>query len=142
MKGKIPVTSEIILESSEEKWRLLTRGLINELKTSGLVERTGDFTVRLKLTIIKIVPPEQTINEVYCQASSNISEAVGNGLSRISEYLIKMLEDKKWLFIGFIEGENRVPILITHYPYLGITIYTQKLKGEEAKDFSHLAQLN
>lgn len=142
MKGKIPITSKIILESSEEQWRLLVNGLTSRLKISGLVEREKDFTVRVKLVITKIIPPEQAFKEIHCNTQTNLNEAVSNGLSRISEYLMKMLEDKKWLFIGFIDGDSQVPILITHYPYLGITIYTQKLKGEAVKDFAYLAQLN
>lgn len=59
MKGQIPETEKIILESGEDQWRLLVKGLINTLKTTALVTLEKELKqVRLNLVITDIFPPE------------------------------------------------------------------------------------
>lgn len=135
MKGKIPATSLLKLESEESQWRILARGIINELKTSALVERLPGSTVRIQLVIKKIIPPESSQRITICHTETNFGEQVAAGLSRSREFLSDYLGKSAWLFIGYIDGEERTPIIITHYESVNITIYTQKLKAEEADKF-------
>lgn len=142
MKGKIPLTERIILESKEDKWRMLTRGLINELKTTGLIQISPEKSVRLRLKITIIIPPEDIYKHIVTDVVSNQDVETSKGLSRISNYLAEALQKEEWVFVGCIEGENETPIIISHYPSLNLSIYTQKKKSENKKTFLALNSLN
>ena len=51
MKGKIPVTGVILLESDEAQWSLLANGLVNEFRMSGVVEIEPGRRVRVRMII-------------------------------------------------------------------------------------------
>jgi len=135
MKGKLPVTQMIKLESDESKWMMLVRGLINELKTTALIEKDPGVEVRIRLVIDQIIPPEHMRGKNICRTETNLGENVAIGLSRSREFFSNFLDKTTWLFLGYIEGEEKAPILITYYQSIEITIYTQKVKGEEKKEF-------
>lgn len=142
MKGKIPLTEKMILESNESQWRLLTQGLINELKTSALIQLEPDRKVRIKLVIDKIAPPENTKRYGSFETTSSFSEEVSKGLARQSEFLHDFLNKNIWIFMGYIDGEEKTPILITYYTIIDMFIYTQKLATENVKDFLEIAKQN
>ena len=135
MKGQIPVTYFMILESEEAQWSLLTKGIINELKTSGLIEVESGRKIRIRLVIERIISPENVITENSCYTESNFNKEIATGISRSKEFLVDFLDKKTWMFLGYIEGEEKKPILITYYQSINITIYTQKLKEEERQKF-------
>ena len=140
-KGKLPLTEKMILESNESQWRLLINGLINELPTSALIEMEPEKKVRVKLIIENILPPERIRTTDTCNVTTNIAE-FSPGMARMHEFLNNYIGKNTWLFIGYIDGENKAPILITYYVLIDIFIYTQKLESEERKDFLSIAQQN
>jgi len=143
MKGKLPITEKIILESDESQWRLLVDGLINTLKTTALVTLEKELkTVRLNLVITRIYPPELYEKKNKCSLETNGGRELSMGLTRARLFFNNYLDKTTWLFMGYIDGENRVPILITHYHEIKITIYTQKLKVEETATFFPDPRLN
>jgi hypothetical protein len=74
---------------------------------------------------------------------SNMEDSVNKGLTRISEFINTLLYKSSWIFIGFIESsEKRVPIIISHFPEIDISIYSQRLNSEDKKQFLSLASLN
>ncbi len=58
MKGKLPVSQMLKMESNEAQWWVLVRGLIDEFKTTAIIEKEPNVKVRVKLIINKIIPPE------------------------------------------------------------------------------------
>ena len=139
---RLPVTGILKLESQEAQWRILTRGLINKLETTALIEIETDRTIRIKLVIKKIFSPEQ----INCQARSffvtDLEKRVNNGLAQIDEFFSGLLMKSQWIFAGYIDNREDAPILIIHYSLINITIYTQKLNSENVSDLSSIAGLN
>lgn len=82
MKGKLPITGNILLESNEDQWRLRVNELITELKTSGIIERKSGEKVRIKLTIHKIIPPERMRYEEYVSLQTNVNKEFAESLRR------------------------------------------------------------
>lgn len=135
MKGKLPISQMIELESNEEQWRILASGIINELRMTAIVEKEPNYKVRIKLVIQKIIPPERVIKNNICRAKTSLGENIGVALSRSIEFMSNYLDKSVWLFLGYIDGESKSPILILHYKSINITVYTQKKEEEDSKNF-------
>lgn len=135
MKGKIPLTAEIALESAEHQWRLLINGLINELKTSGVVSISPERKVRVKLEIENIIPPEHSSTIVFNKVTTSLNKEISSGMERIISLISDKIEKRKWIFMGKIIGDNNVPIIIIYYEVLDIFVYSQKLKEENSEKF-------
>lgn len=71
-----------------------------------------------------------------------MSKKISNALSRADEFFANLIRKEMWILTGFIEGEEKKPILIIHYATINISIYTQKLERETLENFSRLASLN
>lgn len=135
MKGKLPITEKILLESSEDQWRLQINGPISKLKTSGIIERKSGEKVRIKLTIHKIVPPERVGWEEFISLQTDANQEFAESLRRSLEFLYSSLHKTTWLFYGYIDGEEQIPIAIIYVQSINLSIYTQKLKTESMKVF-------
>lgn len=135
MKGKLSPTSEIKLESNEDQWRLLVNGIINNLQTSGIVEINPEHRVRVGLNINTIIPPEHSRTSVQSKIKTNLKQSVSSGIERITEFVSNKIEEKKWIFIGTINGANEIPIVIVYYKIINIFIYSQQLNTETRKEF-------
>ena len=135
MKGKLPVTGDILLETNESQWNLVYRGIIDELPLTGVIEIETDRRVRIKIIITEVYPPEciQTIFQGGTY-TTNLKEA-SVSLSRIGTHVYNFLESKKWILIGEIQGENTVPIVLVHYSLIEKTFYSQKTKDECVENF-------
>ncbi len=105
MKGKLPITEKIILESNEDQWKLQVNGLVTELKTSGIIEKEPGEKVRVKLTIHKIVPPEGMRWEEIVSLQTNADQEFAESLKRSLKFLYHSLLKTAWLFYGHIEGD-------------------------------------
>jgi hypothetical protein len=136
MKGPIPITGKMILESEESQWRLLVRKLINEFPTSALIE-LEDKKVRIKIILERAIAPEQKEEKTSTRLQTNLEERVTNGLARSDEFFSNLMHKDSWIFIGYIlSGNNeRDPIVITHFTSINITIYSRKLKSETIDNF-------
>ena len=134
MKGKIALTGQMKLESNEQEWRLLIQGLIDKIETSALIKQENK-TIRIKLIITNIAPPEHRQVHTDCYVKTNIGAVISRGKARISAHLNQILEQNAWLFIAHITGETHVPIIIMYYPILNIFLYSQKKKSEENENF-------
>lgn len=135
MKGQLPNTSNIQLETGEEHWTLLVRGLVNELKMSGIVEIEPGRRVRIRMLIKEIYPPNQLRNKNTSITRSNFDSSTSNGLDRVNEKLLDFLDSQKWIMFGEIQAEITMPIIIVHYHVIKTTFYTQKTKEESSKNF-------
>lgn len=135
MKGKIPTTGNIELETNEEHWSLLVKGLINELPISGILEIEPNKRVRIRMLIKEIYSPEQLSVQNVCATQSTFDIATSNGLNRIHEHIINFLDSKKWIMFGEITGETNVPIVLVHYCIIKMSFYAQKTKEESHKNF-------
>lgn len=142
MKGKIPLTNKIELESEESQWRMLTSGLITELKTSGIVNSCDGRRVRIKFLIKTILPPELHISRNKTLVHSELNEEISTGYSRIHEHLNEMLFKETWIFHGYINNDQKKPIVIIHFPLLKQSIYSQKMEKEELENFVPSHHLN
>jgi hypothetical protein len=142
MKGKLPITEFIILESGKEHWSMLINGLIKELKTSGIVKMESGVKVRVNLLISKIIPPEQKTEKHFSRTNCNMSQDVSSGLSRIQDFFVNFMGNSAWIFIGHIIGDNQQKIIINYYEKVEIFIYTQQLKTEDKKDFMPFITMN
>ena len=138
MKGKLPVTGNIKLETGEEHWSLLLRSLVNELQMSGIVEIEPGRRVRIRMLIKEIYPPEQLRNKNTSITSSNFDSSTSRGLDRVNKKLLNFLDSQKWIMLGEIQGETTMPIIIVHYHLIKTSFYAQKTKEESSKDFFSL----
>ena len=129
MEGQIRVTDRMYLESNEYHWRLLTDGYIEQLETSALITRSEFSTVRIRLTITQILPPESHQTTNSCLTFSDNNPAFNNGVNRISEFVCNFLEKEKWIFVGQTKGKIVKPIIIVHYPLINLTVYTINLSS-------------
>lgn len=136
MKGKLPPSELIVLESEESQWRILTNGLINEFKTTALIEKEPKVKVRVQLVITKIIPPEGLRGESVCRTTAaNQLKKLTVGISRASEFLMNYLDKRVWMFVGYIDGENKIPVLIMYYQVINLAVYTQKLAQDTHEEF-------
>ena len=142
MKGKIPITSTLILESIEDQWRLLIDGLVNNLNTTALVTSSNNKTVRVKKVIKENYPHERINISTNCTTITNLENSNNNGLSIIHEFTIKLIDKERWIFIGYIDGEKKLPIIIVYYSFINLAIYSLKLSTENIQNFKNLANLN
>lgn len=135
MKGKLPVTQILVMESDESQWMMLVRGLINNLQTTALVEKEPGKKVRIRLVIDQIIPPDYTRTKNTCSTQTTLGENFAIGISKSKEFLNDLLDKTTWMFMGYIDGDEKTPILIIHHQLINITVYTQKLKDEDKNKF-------
>ncbi len=134
-KGKLPVTEKIILESNEDQWRLHANGLITELKTSGIIKKEPGVKVRVNLVFTKIIPPERLEFTESMSIHANFEQVFIGGMFRSFTFLYEFLHKSTWLFFGYIEGEEKIPVMVLHIHDIKMSIYTQKLRDEQMKIF-------
>ncbi|MBK5215520.1 MAG: hypothetical protein JJE53_01785 [Candidatus Pacebacteria bacterium] len=142
MKGKLPKTGLLKLESTKEQWSLLRNGLIKELKITALIKRENLMTVRVKISITGIISPKDSKKNCFCEVKTNLGESISVGLARTKKFLIDYLDESEWILIGFINGDRNLPILIVYYEKIDIYIYSQKFKDEESKLFFQNLSMN
>ncbi|MDD3285295.1 MAG: hypothetical protein PHG95_01505 [Patescibacteria group bacterium] len=135
MKGKLPQTAEMILESNEDQWYLLVNGLINTLKTSAIIQISSERKARIQLVIHTAIPPESLDTYVENIVETSLEKSISSGINRISDFIANKLEKNKWIFVGEIIGENNIPIVIVYYQTINLFVYSQKLAKEKNKKF-------
>lgn len=135
MKGKIPPTGNIKLETGEEHWSMLVRGLVNELQISGVLENEPNRRVRIRILIKEIYSPEQLRTKTVCLTRGTFDAASSNGINRINEHVSNLLDSKKWIMFGEIQGEKTVPIVLVHYCLIDMSFYAQKTNEESHQNF-------
>lgn len=140
-KGKLPVTERLILESGKPEWQPLANRFVKEFKTSAIIKLDSDKKIRINLVINTIIPPEWTKITNSCRTTTNI-EMMSDGLSRVNHFFNDYTRKTVWTFIGYIDGENKAPIIIVYFEEVNIFIYTQKLVNEDKKDFLRIANQN
>ncbi len=134
-KMKLPISKEIFLESNSDQWRLFFKKLINNLSFSGVISINNDRKVKISISIERVLPPELFHSEAKCKTKTNMGQDASLGISRITEFLNNHLSKDCWLLFGYIQGENKIPILIMYYQSIDLAIYTQKLTSEDLADF-------
>lgn len=134
-KGKLPITGRIVLESNEDQWRLKVNGLINELKISGVIEKEPGMKVRVNITLSEIISPERLKFTDDMIFQSNLEQVFVGGTYRTFSFLYNFFHKSTWIFLGYIDGNEKIPVMILHIHDIGISIYTQKLKSEQLKIF-------
>lgn len=139
---KLPVTGKFKMESEEAQWQMLINGLINELKISAIVEIEPKKEIRIWLVIKTIICPTNSVGITHTHFHTNLGEQISNGLSRADEFFSDYTRKSMWIFIGYIEGKEKQPVLITHYHEINMTIYTQKVKEETLNSFAPFTCLN
>lgn len=135
MKGKLPVTGLIQLESDEKLWNLLINRLINEVKTSGIIEKEPGVKVRVNLIFKEIYKPGSVISETSASISTNFLKEFSQGLSRLYTFLFETLEKECWFFFGYMDGEEKIPVAVLYFKNIKMTLYSQKLRNEEITTF-------
>jgi hypothetical protein len=134
MKGKLPVTGFITLESDESSWSLVINGLVEEVSTSALVE-IGEKKARVKIVLQVIFPPNSIKSSRRVVFSSELGESFAKGNQRTWKFFAEFLDKGSWTFLGYIDGENKVPVLIVYYPQINKAVYSQKLADENNEEF-------
>ncbi len=133
--GPLPLTAEIELESIPDQWRLLESGVLSDLKISGTVKDNG-VTKKIKIVLQKAFSPESFQSKVSLTGlKTNNPELAVEGSSRIFDYVHNKLEASSWLMVGYIEGQNQIPLMLIHYELINTTVYTQKLSSENSSQF-------
>ncbi|HPS21680.1 MAG TPA: hypothetical protein PLO44_02645 [Candidatus Paceibacterota bacterium] len=134
MKGKLPVTGFITLESDESSWSLLVNKLVEKVLTSALVE-IGEKKVRVKIILQVIFPPNSMRIDRKLVFTSQLGEGFAKGNQRTWKFFAEFLDRGSWTFLGYIDGENKVPVLIVYYPQINKAVYSQKLASENDQEF-------
>lgn len=145
--GKLPPEEVIILESGPDIWRLFEEKLISELSMAGIIT-VEEKRIRVEIEIQTIIPPERfsmnmffdTLGMIGTLDALDISKA--KGISRADKFFFEKICSVRWILFGYVRGINRIPIVIVHYEKIGVSIYAQKLLGEEKKFFPNGISLN
>ena len=137
--GNIPATHHIVLESIPDQWQLFANGLTKELTTTGIIvlEDESDKKIRVSIKILDVKDPNIFRNKTE---NTKLKAAVGpsvlieniDGIIRVRNYVKDELDKKTWFMIGYIEGRNKIPIIIIHHEALNYTVYSV-VKNEEEK---------
>lgn len=135
--GKLPAEGLIVLESLPEQWTLFARGLINQFSTPGVIE-FDNKKVRVEIEVKMVFSPDRNIyiSQIQGFQSNFLDKEKSNGARRASQFFYNLIDKKTWLIIGYIKGKNQIPVVINHYELLNLSVYAQKLLGEENNDFS------
>jgi hypothetical protein len=135
--GPLPSTEIIKLESNKDQWMMVKNKLLPYLKTSGIINKDGT-NVRVQICITKVVSPDTKIfgtTSVVPDKDNNIPSAIMSGVQRTQLFYANFMEKGLWVLIGRITGKNEIPILIIYYEALDMAFYSQKLEGEDEKQF-------
>lgn len=135
MKGKIPATKEIVLASNTEQWTLIEKGLINEFKCSGIIQRNPESKINIHVTLTSVIGPSNYRWENIVNIEGDITKQMKCGFERINEFFSNFCNRSVWILSGHINGNNKLPILILHYEIFNLSIYTLKFKRESYLDF-------
>ncbi len=136
MKGKIPPTEIIILESSKDQWNLFAKGLIKSLTSDAIIQRSETSTVKIKIDFTFVSPPNTVHSSTQTNLiSSTFSKNEAEGLRRAKEFFENFIDKKTWIIGGLISGENKTPIIIMYYENINIAVYAIKLTHEEISAF-------
>jgi hypothetical protein len=131
MKTKFPITGLIKLESDEAQWLMFTKQLIRELSFTALIEKEPNCIVRVKINVISIYSPDMVQYNSTSTFRTNFENAVSNGMIRIVSFLDNHLSKNSWLFMGYIEGQDKKRILITFYQSINLAVYSLKLETDD-----------
>lgn len=142
MKGQLPITGLLKLESNKDQWNLLKKGLIRELNTTALIERENLASVRIKLVITSIISPNESKKSCSCSVVTNLGDEISMGMTRTVKFFSDYIAKSEWVFFGYISGDTNLPIIILYYESINIFIYSQKLKTEENDLFFKHLSLN
>lgn len=137
-KKSFPTTGSIELLSNEAQWRMLTNGLVSEIRFSGIVERVPGEKVTIKLKIHHILPPEvhspESCGEIYKNAKSP-KECFLNA----RHHIMHNMAPRTWTFYGLIEGASPKPVIMIHIPDLGLSTYSfQREISENPEAFAYI----
>lgn len=142
MRGKIPLSGVIVLESNDAQWSLLANRFISDFRMSGVIEIEPERRVRIQILVKRALSQKQMYTENRCTTESNMGPEVSNGINRIHQKVNDFLSSKHWIMIGEIEGENPVPIVLIHYCHINMTFYSQKKENESELNFFGNQSLN
>lgn len=142
MKGKIPLSGVIMLESNDAQWSLLANKFISEFRMNGIIEIEPERRVRIRILVKRALNQNQMRTENRCITESNMGPEIAGGISRIGEKVQDFLSSKQWVMMGEIEGENPVPIVLIHYCHINMTFYSQKKADESEIRFFGSPSLN
>jgi hypothetical protein len=134
-KGKLPITKRIKLASNVEQWILIENELIKELPCSAMIDRGEDSTVKIQLMITAVKSPKKHGWNSSVEIGGTKNLKMKNGLERIQEFFTDLLHQDIWILTGYIDGSNRVPILILYYEIFETSVYTIKFEKESYADF-------
>lgn len=134
-KGKLPISEFIILESNANQWTLLKNKLVKEIKFKGYIKITPEKKVAVNLVILQAIHSSQSPSKTTFSLDTYMSAETALGLKRISEFLNDFLNNHCWLLFGYIDGENRIPVIINYYEEFNFAIYSQKTGKELDNQF-------
>jgi hypothetical protein len=135
MKGKLPNTMRIKLASNTGQWRLIEKRLINELSCSGTIKRNEESTVKVQLVLTKVVSPKNHSWKSSVEISGTKNLEMKNGLERIKEFFDHLCNQNIWILTGYIDGSNKLPIVILYYELFDTSVYNIKYREESFTDF-------
>lgn len=133
--GKLPATGVISLNSTTAQWSLLEKRIIQQIPSIGIID-SNNQKIRINITLTKAFSPYSTSHTNTARFTSNFLNGNQNlGLSRIMKFQMDTLDKQMWVLADYIEGKNRIPIMIVHYEKFDITIYSQKLTTDSETSF-------
>ncbi len=134
-KGSIPMTGEIALNSISDQWKLFSVGMLPVFTTKGeIVLKDKTTKVIIDIQVVRIMPPNSVDFVNDCRTTTSYTQSVNEALSRVGVALQNYLcKKEKWVFLGIIRGNKRVPIVFEHYGILKKTFYSLVEDEEEIK---------
>ena len=137
--GKLPNTGLIKLEMNKSAWAVFADGFnlislpVTALVELGIKEKKEG---RINIVIQQIFSPNafENITNVN-HDSDNINPEISLGLVRIANFLSKYVNKNLWLLLGYLDGKNKIPILITYYEAINLMVYTLKTDEDGLRFF-------
>ncbi len=136
-KGKLPVTGFMEIQSGTEDWNMVFRRLIDEFKTSAILQTQDSKTVKIKLLIVTVTPPNMRNwkNKAHVGIEGRERDELCIGFEKTQKFIMDFITEQSWTLIGYIDGEVRIPVIIEYLEKLNLAVYTQKTEDQTEKQF-------
>ena len=141
-KGKLPLTGKIDFDFNNDQIGLLHRKLISSFKLDGIIsfpDTPSETKKKIIIYIEGVISPQEMTKDTHTikTVSKEFKKETMYGIARTRDYLFdKILAKSCWILFGFLEGENKIPIIITFYTVINFGVYSFKKPEETHEEFN------
>lgn len=143
-KGSLPVSGQITFDFSEERLILVAAGKSPQDYIHGVIsfpDQPEESDKSINLVVTKVYPANTLRVRSKSVADSVSFKSLFNDtekytFSRVRDYLNNQILIKlSWLLAGYLDNDDKTPIMILYVPELETGAYSLKKESEMAEEF-------